>query len=861
MNRIGFIFLLIFWLIIIGPVTINAADTVKELLIELNEIENDIRTGRELKSKNKTSIGSRIHELHCQIWESMANQEDSDTAIIKRPRTFIGKEGAHVFGIGEINGVYIDDNGEPKRGKIPRIEVWIEKYVGNEGYTRADRVTIDHENNKIIVSDNTSNHWDDPIFKCGEKFPKNPAHSHALDHGADNIARTYDLREQVHGLGFEEYDVYDQREQNGEFYNTAIRKIIKEQNKKTKKKSQKFKKLKRTRIGPTKAFVGGLVINAIIQFMFGQNVYAGTPDDGAKTLAMIMRAYLKGNVQYGDSLRRNKWGGGWGDPNHAVEGPKYVHDIAPDAGVANFILEMINKRLDMLRKAGLKIAKQNAKSREQKKPKPHEPFPFEKITNNTRMYIETIQRPGFTLLTGEDISFAVRVFAAIDGYWVIVSDAPVEVDMNEKKGVLSLKTDKMGTVSGRSKIAATPGLNKYKIYIPGRDACSEFMVKGYDYVVRKHFSQSTTPTGHANGKTPVKLKLVLKKRYSSPDGKYIYLPPTDYKDDFQNVTLQGNLLKLGKTRENFDNVITFEPVEDNGIIEAFAISHEVGTHTLETDLRGGKFHAVYVKAGNFPIKFQKHAPGLMLVWGDDMKPWQKNGRVVLPETEEGSTKKYFLDIKAVSKINGSITPVPGVKVRFNITPNKGVSLGGGLSTTVNSGKAMFNNRAPFIWGPKAGKNQIEISAEGSSNRLHAEITGVQRELLDFELLETIIVPTNRSSVVSKTRLIKGITYKLRASGSFSIGGPGYGDAEYAYNPSFTVVIKNCYDSQNGTDLGLGINDDTIDNKKFPYWGKFNPAHIYIKDFVGQGKPITLNYHDCNYGDNSGSLKIEIFAPK
>ena len=55
-----------------------------------------------------------------------------------------------------------------------------------------------------------------------------------------------------------------------------------------------------------------------------------------------------------------------------------------------------------------------------------------------------------------------------------------------------------------------------------------------------------------------------------------------------------------------------------------------------------------------------------------------------------------------------------------------------------------------------------------------------------------------------------------------------------------------------------MNDPTIDNTKTPVWRSFNPAHVYSADIIGGGTYLTLNYHDCFYPDNSGSLKVEIF---
>ena len=36
--------------------------------------------------------------------------------------------------------------------------------------------------------------------------------------------------------------------------------------------------------------------------------------------------------------------------------------------------------------------------------------------------------------------------------------------------------------------------------------------------------------------------------------------------------------------------------------------------------------------------------------------------------------------------------------------------------------------------------------------------------------------------------------------------------------------------------------------------------MYTIDFAGQGSSISLNYHDCGYGDNFGSLTVEVWLP-
>jgi len=131
------------------------------------------------------------------------------------------------------------------------------------------------------------------------------------------------------------------------------------------------------------------------------------------------------------------------------------------------------------------------------------------------------------------------------------------------------------------------------------------------------------------------------------------------------------------------------------------------------------------------------------------------------------------------------------------------------------------------------------------------------------LLETIVVPVDGSSVTSTTILANGVTYDIRASGTFRIGGPGdgLGDAEYAdfSNPPASVFSR-CFYDPNGLDFGLVINNQVNGNEKFPNWGPYSPTHVYSIAFPGAGAPITFSYFDCPTTDNSGSLTVDILRP-
>jgi hypothetical protein len=124
-----------------------------------------------------------------------------------------------------------------------------------------------------------------------------------------------------------------------------------------------------------------------------------------------------------------------------------------------------------------------------------------------------------------------------------------------------------------------------------------------------------------------------------------------------------------------------------------------------------------------------------------------------------------------------------------------------------------------------------------------------------ESLEQLEVPTNGATGTSQTVLAAGVTYTLRASGTFRIGGPGDGlaDADFA---DFSNPPSSLLDRCNGTGVDFGI---SVNGIKLA-WGAFSATHVYELPFVGTGAPITVGYDDCNFGDNSGSLGLEILGP-
>jgi len=140
-------------------------------------------------------------------------------------------------------------------------------------------------------------------------------------------------------------------------------------------------------------------------------------------------------------------------------------------------------------------------------------------------------------------------------------------------------------------------------------------------------------------------------------------------------------------------------------------------------------------------------------------------------------------------------------------------------------------------------------------------------------VETVTVPSDGSSVTSTNTLDNGVTYLLEASGTYRFanwGVYGIADAEWAYrrapyyptDTSYEDVVpdegsttsgwvkgEDYYASECGLDVQ--VSGSCVD------WGDYNDAHDYVSEYTGDGNLVSFHIHDSAYGDNSGSLTIDI----
>lgn len=125
----------------------------------------------------------------------------------------------------------------------------------------------------------------------------------------------------------------------------------------------------------------------------------------------------------------------------------------------------------------------------------------------------------------------------------------------------------------------------------------------------------------------------------------------------------------------------------------------------------------------------------------------------------------------------------------------------------------------------------------------------------WAVIDTLTVPATGVMVTSAVTLERGVGYRLRASGTWIIQSvPGtQADAEW-------WDFNNPMDGVTGIDVGLAIDDTTVNATRTPKWGAYTPTHVYEVDWPGGGRPIVAMIHDGNYANNAGSLTLEILAP-
>jgi hypothetical protein len=119
-------------------------------------------------------------------------------------------------------------------------------------------------------------------------------------------------------------------------------------------------------------------------------------------------------------------------------------------------------------------------------------------------------------------------------------------------------------------------------------------------------------------------------------------------------------------------------------------------------------------------------------------------------------------------------------------------------------------------------------------------------------IETLAIPASGEVIQFTSVLEAGRPYLLRASGTFVIVSSSQLRADAEYFRFSDPIEKN-----QTVDVGLAVDDEVVDLERQPFWGAYNPEHVYEVEWLGEGRPIRAMIHDSNYTNNSGELELTI----
>jgi hypothetical protein len=115
--------------------------------------------------------------------------------------------------------------------------------------------------------------------------------------------------------------------------------------------------------------------------------------------------------------------------------------------------------------------------------------------------------------------------------------------------------------------------------------------------------------------------------------------------------------------------------------------------------------------------------------------------------------------------------------------------------------------------------------------------------------------TKAAREMSMMKPAQGHVYLLRANGESQVGGAGSnGDADFDdYGPTST----NANQGEGGADFGICVDEGCTALRKLK-WGPYRKDHDYYMLYAGTGMPITFAYCDTGFGDNKGSVPVDIY---
>jgi len=184
----------------------------------------------------------------------------------------------------------------------------------------------------------------------------------------------------------------------------------------------------------------------------------------------------------------------------------------------------------------------------------------------------------------------------------------------------------------------------------------------------------------------------------------------------------------------------------------------------------------------------------------------------------------------------------------------------GPASTDSSDTWIIYFKVPAIFGHVAQDHTGGVVSENGEYGCDISI-----DITEPFLIDTITVPSNGSVVNSSVILENGKQYLLKASGTYEywpaqLPSAGIADAKYSLRPEGSFNPGPGPQWINGDDLPSPWTNylEVLVNNAPLAWGIYNSSHVYSVNYTGTGNTINFKILDDYYGDNSGSLTVQIY---
>ncbi len=136
--------------------------------------------------------------------------------------------------------------------------------------------------------------------------------------------------------------------------------------------------------------------------------------------------------------------------------------------------------------------------------------------------------------------------------------------------------------------------------------------------------------------------------------------------------------------------------------------------------------------------------------------------------------------------------------------------------------------------------------------MHFNATCAVSKATEKVLVQTLTVDS-KGAIVNSNALEAGHHYEITVSGTYYFRTNGdWADAEYYFESGVGPQKGDDTEYPYGLDMCINTCPPNID------WGSYQESHVYTIQLTGTGAPLSFFIFDTVVGDNSGSLKVEIW---